>query len=194
MFCGQPLFSVSCGKYSKFAMLILACSLQRWKGHEILFTSSQPSPARASAFSLRQCREIHPAIRFFELGINPGDRISISLKPCAIESRNSLVSSAQRWERSLWILQNGWIYFVSASSGHCPSLTKKCFTPHRRTSSVADNSQQRQYSFALWPRWWSQKLSRLGLYKKFLTSQRFPSSFCAWRWDLFSSFSSKTLK
>ena len=52
--------------------------------------------ARASGFSLRQCREKHPAIRFFELGINPGDRISISFKPCAIESRNSFVNSAQK--------------------------------------------------------------------------------------------------
>ena len=113
--------------------------------------------ARASGFSLRQCRERHPGIRFFELGINPGDRISISFKPCAIESRNSFVNSAQMWERSLRTQQAGWIYFVSAFSGRFPSSVKKCFTPHRRISSVAENSQQRQYSLALWPRWWSQK-------------------------------------
>lgn len=150
--------------------------------------------ARAYGFSLRRCLEKNPAIRFFEIGINLGYRISISLKPCAIESRNSFVNSARRWERSPRTRQTGWIYYVSASSGHCPSSTKKCFTPHRRTSSVADNSQQRQYSCALWPRWWSQKLSHPGLYKKFLTSWRFLSSFCAWLWDLFSSFLLMILK
>ena len=57
----------------KFAMLILSCPLQRWKRHEILFASSQPSREHTVFLSDNAVKKPGDKI-----GINPGDRISIS--------------------------------------------------------------------------------------------------------------------